>query len=149
MKQFIQKTGMIWLALSAMLFSFTKMGGDHFEIWLNNKKVLDQAVYKQEGVKTIQIDQLSANDQLKVYYSHCGVTGKSRAISIRDENNKLLKTWNFPDVAGKSFMACPGKEILGLRKTAKNLLVYYSSKELPEGRLLASMQIGDGKTASR
>ena len=140
------------LALAAFcvtLFSFRIAGGDHFEVWINNKKMIDQAVYKNEAVKSLQLDQLHSNDQLRIYYSHCGTTGKGRTVSIRNEANKVLKTWSFGDESGKSFMICPAKEILALHPSGKNLSLYYASRELPEGRLLASIVDNGTNTAGR
>jgi hypothetical protein len=140
------------LALAAFcvtLFSFRIAGGDHFEVWLNNKKIIEQAVYKNEAVKSLQLDQLHNNDQLRIYYSHCGITGSGRKVSIRDADNRVLKTWSFGDASGKSFMICPAKEILALHPSGKNLSLYYASRELPEGRLLASIVDNGSRTAGR
>lgn len=150
MKQVKQKAWMV-LAFAglAALLSFSSNGGDHFEVWLNKHKLVEQAVYKNEAMKTISLRTLRAGDQLSIYYSHCGTTGKSRSLSIRDAKNTVLKTWHFPDASGKSFMSCKASEILGLRTEAKNLLLYYSSKELPEGKALVSLSRETGETVSR
>ena len=147
-----QAKSAILLALAAVcvtLFSFRLAGGDHFEVWINNKKMIEQAVYKNEPVKSLQLDQLHPNDHLRIYYSHCGTTGKGRTGSIRNEANRVLKTWSFGDEIGKSFMICPAKEILALHPSGKNLSLYYASKELPEGRLLASIVDNGTRTAGR
>ncbi|MFI5133349.1 MAG: hypothetical protein ACHQEB_03380 [Chitinophagales bacterium] len=131
------------VALCATLFSFAgKMGGEGFEIYLNNKLVLQQFGSQVSNVKSLQLDQRFLNDQLSVKYYHCGQAGKNRSISIKDGQNKILKEWRFADApASDAAMICPVKDILNLRKvtTSTTFNLYYSSKELPNGRLLTSI----------
>jgi hypothetical protein len=141
------------LAVCATLFSFSSYrGGDSFSIFLNNKLVFEQHVHMKEGVKSFELGKANANDQLSVYYSHCGQPGKGRSIAIKDENNKTLKEWHFGDGnSAKSSMTCKVGDILSLQKNREGKLqLYYSSKELPNGHLLAAIVVGEkGKTASR
>lgn len=141
------------LAVCAALFSFSiYRGGDSFSIFLNNKLVFEQHVAMKEGVKSFELSKANYNDQLSIYYSHCGKPGKGRSIAIRDENNRTLKEWHFGDATNtKSSMSCKVGEILDLQKNKEGKLqLYYSSKELPKGHLLAAIVVGDkGKTASR
>lgn len=141
------------LAVCATLFSFSSYrGGDSFSIFLNNKLVFEQHVHAKEGVKSFELGKANYNDQLSVYYSHCGKPGKGRSIAIKDENNKLLKEWHFGDASNtKSSMSCKVGDILDLQKNKQGKLqLFYSSKELPQGHLLAAIIVGDkGKTASR
>jgi hypothetical protein len=136
---------LLFVALSSLLFSFsTPMGGDSFEIYVNNKLVLQQYVTQMKSVQNLNWSQSNVNDEVTIYYSHCGKTGKNRSITIRDAQNKILKKWQFAD-AGESnkFMSCKMKDILGLQKSGNSLYIYYSSNELPHGRLLATV----GKSA--
>jgi hypothetical protein len=122
------------------LFSFSsKMGGDSFEIWLNGKKVLQQFVYASKGVQTLHINSASANDKMELYYSHCGQVGTSRYITIKDESNRPVKVWKFADAtASNTAMSVALKDILTLKKNQNSKLsLFYSSKQLPEGRTLA------------
>jgi hypothetical protein len=131
------------VALCAILFSFStgSGGGEGFEIYLNSKLVLQQYGNDMNVVKTLNLDKAADNDQLSVRYHHCGRVGKSRTITIKDAQDKVLKEWKFtdvPDVASR--MTCKVKDILGLRKGKDNTLkLYYSSSELPKGRLLTSI----------
>ena len=135
------------LVLSTILLSFSnKMGGDVFEVYINKKLAFRQYVHNAEAVKSLQFDQHNYDDLVEVYYSHCGQTGTSRAISIRDSQNKVLKEWRFQDTPGaKSSMACSGKDIVGLQKLTGNntLNLYYSSHELPAGKLLVSLVVAN------
>lgn len=131
--------------LFAVLSSFSgNWGGDSYRVFVNNKLVLEQYVLVSKGVKNIQLNQLAPTDEIAVYYSHCGVSGKARNISIRDEKNKVLKEWKFADSPDRTNtpMTCKAKDILPLQKEADRLNLYYSSKEIPGGKMLAGISIG-------
>ena len=141
------------LVVFGTLFSSfsVKMGGDSFEIFINKKLVVQQFVSQTSSVKSFQLDASNASSQIDIYYSHCGQTGKSRNITIKDGENHLLKEWKFPDAAASNTsMSCKVKELLNLGKTngVSKLNLYYSSKELPKGRLLAAVLLNsDNKVA--
>lgn len=144
---------LVLTALCATLFAFSvNPGTDSFSVYLDNTLLLEQYVSRNAVTKTIPLNENSGGEMLKVYYSHCGKVGTSRGISIRDEQNKTLKTWSFPDseVGASSGMNCRVKEILALQKTSKNavLNLVYASKELPDGRLLARIATGNNDKAS-
>lgn len=156
MQQIKSKPGairsMLFIMLCTLLFSFKgTFGGDSFEIYLNNKLVFQQFVSLKEGIKTFQLDQSSYNDQVNIYYSHCGKTGKARTIAIKDEQNNLLKEWHFNDAADNSqSMSCRAKELLDFQKKGVSQInLYYSSKELPAGKLLATITLASDKKAAR
>jgi len=129
------------ILLCATLFSFSKRGGDSFEIVLNGKRVLQQFVYASKGVQTIQLTQTSDNDKLDIYYSHCGQVGKNRYITIKNEKDQPIKVWKLADAADKNgAMSFKLKDILSLRKNKTDKLnLFYSSSELPAGRTLATI----------
>ena len=133
------------LILCATLFSFSSgSGGEGFEIYLNNKVVLQQFGSNMNTVKTLKLDQAAANDEISVRYHHCGKVGKNRVITIKDEQDKVLKQWKFTDVSDAADrMTCQVKDIIGL-KSGKNttLKLYYSSSELPKERQLVSISVG-------
>ncbi len=133
------------VALCAILFSFsTNKGGEGFEISLNNKVVLQQYGSDLKTVKTLKLDHAADNDQLSIRYHHCGRVGKNRTITIKDGQDKVLKQWNFTDASNAAAsMSCKVKDILGLRNGKNTILkLYYSSSELPKGRLLTSIVAG-------
>jgi hypothetical protein len=88
----------------------------------------------------------SANDVLRVHYNHCGKIGKSKTLSIKDAQNKTLKTWQFADDE-EQFMTCKVNEVIALQKrnSGARLNLYYASKEIPDGKLLAAIVSGDEK----
>ena len=143
------------IALSSILFSFSVktaetffsnkgFGGEGFEVYLNDKLVLQQYGEKMNTVKTIQLDQGVSNGQLAIRYYHCGRPGKSRVVTIKDEQNVVLKEWKFGDAKDASAKVCCNvKDIFALPKfkTGKKVNLYYAANELPNGRLLATPSI--------
>jgi len=137
------------LALSGVLFSFSvktisfyknNFGGEGFEIYLNDKLVLQQYGKDIDQVKSLQLDQSVSNGQLAIRYYHCGQPGKGRVVTIRDEQNLVLKEWKFGDAKDASAkVCCKVKDILALPKlkAGQKVNLYYASNELPNGRLLA------------
>lgn len=140
----ISKKFMSFTAITTVcfgLFGFvSKYGGEGFEIYLNNKLVMQQFGKQLASVNSLQLDQRFSNEQLTVKYYHCGQVGKNRHITIRDNQNKVLKDWRFNDGSNNAAMNCPVNEILSLQKRNSNSVnLYYSSAELPNGRLLTSI----------
>ena len=140
------------LAFCATLFSFVpKFGGEGVQVYVNNKLVLERYGKEIDVVKTLALDEYSANGQITVKYYHCGRISKGRVITIKDDQQKILKQWKFTDVAEATpAMNCSANEIIGLRKNIKSnsLNLYYASSELPNGRLLAIFSV-DNATASK
>ena len=152
MKTNIKKTMLFGLmAATLMLFSFTSpKGGESFEIYLNGKMIVQQALYSDKSVKSLELTSTSVNDRLDIYYNHCGQTGKNRTISIKDENGKILKTWKFADASGRSAMTILLKDIYSLEKTSQvKFSIFYSSKELPDGRSLASVSLSNSNVVRK
>ena len=147
------------IALSGVLFSFSvktlssyknNFGGEGFEVYLNDKLVLQQYGEKMNTVKTLALDQSASNGQLAIRYYHCGKPGKSRIVTIKDDQNVVLKEWRFGDAKDASAkVSCNVKDIFALPKfkAGKKLNLYYSATELPNGRLLATLTTVNKATA--
>ena len=139
------------IVLSGILFSFSvktissyksNVGGEGFEVYLNDKLVLQQYGEKMNTVKTLELDQRASNGQLAIRYYHCGRPGKSRVVTIKDEQNVVLKEWKFGDAKDASTKVCCNvKDIIALPKfkAGEKVNLYYSAAELPNGRLLATL----------
>ena len=143
MKSMISKT-LTAVAICAAIFSFSpKPGGEGFEIYLNNKAVIQQYGSDMNNLKSLQLSQSSSNDQLTIKYHHCGKIGRNRVVTIKDGQNKMLKEFRYADAATPvAAMSVNGKDILSLKKGSSNTLkLYYSSSELPGGRILATISI--------
>jgi len=144
MKQFIFKPAaknLTALAMGLGLFATAAVAGvDSYQIYLNNKLIMKQYVTQPLTLESLPLDNAGPNDVLVIYYNHCGATGKGRTISIKDTRGALLKEWKFADAAnGTTCMTIPVKEIAVLQTKSPRLLLCYSSKELPEGRMLTSL----------
>lgn len=119
-----------------------------FAIYLNGKQVHQQFIHIDKSVKTLTFGSLLDNDMIEVFYSHCGQTGKSRVLTFRDEKNNLLKKISFGDGENNgSRMKFYRKDIAATKEGKVNL--FYSSAELPEGRLLATIVWSEAKMLAR
>ncbi len=138
-------------ALFTGAFSFTSFaGGDVYEIYLNDKLVCRQAYKLLNGSTDLHLGKLNANDRLIVKYSHCGVQGSGRSIVVKDENNNIIKEWKFTDTkSNQSVMQIPVKELLDLKIKHSTLKLYYSAKQLPEGRMLAAITVSEKELAGK
>lgn len=136
-------------ALLAGAFSFTSYaGGDVYEIYLNDKLICRQTYKILNGSTDLHLSKLNVNDKLVIKYSHCGVQGESRSIVIRDENNSILKKWEFTNATtNQSVMVIPVKELLNLKVKNPSLKLYYSAKQLPQGRMLAAITLNEKEVA--
>lgn len=136
--------------LACMQSLTAKAGGEVFEIYLNNKLVLSQAVYKPFTLHSLQLDKANKDDQLVIYYHHCGSTGKDRTIAIKDDKGNTIKEWKFADASGSNNkgMTIPVKELLQLEKkySHANLNLVYYSHQLPRGRALSAIQLNGKST---
>jgi hypothetical protein len=140
MKSIISKT-MSLVAIAATLLSFSpKPGGEGFEISLNNKVLIQRYGTDINTVNSLQLNQTASNDQLIIKYHHCGKVGKNRIVTIKDGQNNVLKEFRYADVSTPvAAMSLPVKDILSLKKSNGTLKLYYASTELPNGRLLATI----------
>ena len=141
-KQIVLKPVLL-LAICSLFLSFIPpRGGDVFKIYLNNKMVVEQAVHNRTSLKVLTLDQRNYNDQVSIYYSHCGLIGKGRHISIRDAQNREVKAWKFADTRNEHTpMVFQVKDILNLQKGNGEikLTIMYASLEMPKGLSLASI----------
>ena len=148
MKKIISKT-LALVAISIALFSFApKPGGEGFEIFLNNKLLLQRFGNEMNNSSSLQLASATANDQLVIKYHHCGQVGKNRVVTIKDEQNNVLKVFRYTDAAKPVLaISVPVKDLLSLKKGNTVLKLYYSSTELPNGRMLTSINTSAAVTA--
>lgn len=140
---------LIWVALCIVLFSFSGRPGAHsFQVYVDNKIVIDQFANSKLDPQKLPLDQTAG--QLTVKYNECGRTVSGRAITVKDEKNKILKEWRFEGSTSgyKDGMTCNVKDIFALKKNSNSALkLYYSSKEFPEGQQVAYLVLNsDVKT---
>lgn len=149
MKSIISKAIML-VGISTTMLSFSsKFGGEGFEISLNSKVVVQRFGNDMNTVKSLQLNQSSSNDQLTIKYHHCGKVGKNRVVTIKDGQNNVLKEFRYSDATTPvAAMALPVNDILKLKKGSNSSVkLYYSSSELPAGRMLVSIILEQTATA--
>ena len=151
MKKIIRFTwvhALVGLSLCSILFAFSTIIGAHnVQVFLDDKMVIDHYVDSRTITPTLNLDPAEKHDQLTVKYNECGRTVTDRTITIKDENNQVLKDWRFEGAATglKDPMVCSVKDIVALKQKGSNTLkLYYSSKEFPEGHQVAKLVIGGG-----
>jgi len=145
MKKIISKT-LALVAVAAVLLSFTpNFGGEGFEILVNGKIVLQKYGDDMDNVKFLELSKTSAKDKLSIRYYHCGKVGKNRMVTIKDGDNNTVKVFRFADVATPvGEMSCTVGDLISLKKGNNHVFkLYYSSSELPKGRQLASVILGN------
>jgi len=132
---------------STVLFSFSaSRGGDSFSIYLNEKLILQQFIYADKSVKTISLSEARPGDELRVQYSHCGVVGKNRVLTIKDSQNNVVKQLRFAN--GKNSMVFKLRDISGGTAGKSRMQLIYSSAEIPGGFVLASLIMDKSITLS-
>ena len=142
-------TAITILVITLGTFTARAGGVDSYEIYLNNKLLLKQFVTQPLTLNSLQLNKSNLNDELVIYYSHCGTTGKGRKITIRDEKGNTVREWKFANVSGSNTgMKLAVKELLQLEKQyAKNQLsIFYTSEQLPQGRMLTGVRFTDKGT---
>lgn len=145
MKSIISKLAVLVFTI-ATLFAFTaKPGGEAFEIYLNNKLVLQRYGSKMNDIKSIRLNQSSVNDKITVKYNHCGKVSTFRHITIKNNQNKVIKVYKYADATSPmSGMEIQVKDLLNLKNANGNTLkLYYSSSELINGRILVNLFVPD------
>lgn len=128
-----------------------KPGGDSYTIYLNDKMLVEHFVHMKKSLPHLQLGQGKETDRVVVYYSHCGKQGTNRVITVRNDNNEVLKTYRFPDgtkvMSGMKFAL---KDLNSLQKNIKeNLFIYYAAKEMPEAMKLASVNVAETNIARK
>lgn len=144
------KTGFL-KSLFAAIFAFlvlglqARAGGDVYEIYLNNKLVIRQALHAPLSLQNLELSTAKAGDKLSIRFLQCnapGKTGKSRMISIRDEQGKIVKQWKFKDASGAgNEMVIPVEELLAVQRQARQpLFVFYSAEGMVKDQKLVALQ---------
>lgn len=131
------------ITLCFIAFGFTgNLGLDTYAVYLNDKVILKHSVNQPLNLRTLQLDKATADDQLRIIYTHCMVkgAGTDRSIAIKNEKGTVLKKWEFPNAINSNLsMTIPVKELFKIEKANANhdLRIYYTARELPKGEMLA------------
>ncbi|HVF80291.1 MAG TPA: hypothetical protein VM884_00070 [Flavisolibacter sp.] len=137
---FISK-GLILIMTAVFFQGFSaKPGGDFYRIFLNDKMVVEQFLTQPQGSSAISLNTSNGNDHLFIHFSHCGVAGKERTITLKDEKGKPVKVWRFAD-SKSTVMQLPVKEIATASGKMISGTIYYASKEKPSSQLLTRLDL--------
>lgn len=141
----------VGVAISAILFSFSGFPGAHsVRVYLDDKMVVDHYVNTKLDAPKILVDPAENYTHLIVKYSECGRTVTGRKITLKTEENKVLKEWRF-EGASSGFedpMQISIKEITGLKPKGNSVKLFYSSNEFTEGQQVASLVLGGEATTA-
>lgn len=142
---------MILLATFALVSFRVRPGGESFSVYVNDKMILQHYFGYDKDIKALNLSNTSPNDQLRIHYNECGKIGTDRKISLTDKTDKLIKSWSFADIGENAspYMTVKVKELSGAIGNNQSVKLYYFSKEIANGRLLASVVTDDGPKASR
>src|ERR1700751_2439734 len=138
MKRLFRVMNIRAIGLLALLISFAsvsaKAGGDGYEIYLNNKLILKQYQGQNLSLTSLVLSEANVNDKIIICYTRCNVpdkSGKSRSITLKDNNGNVLKVWTFNNLAeDKGSMSIPVKEILELQKKTgeRPVSIFYAAQ---------------------
>lgn len=151
MKWLFQVTKIRAIGLLVFLISFAaisaKAGGDGYEIYLNNKLILKQYQGQTLSLTSLVLSQANVNDKIVICYTRCNVpdkSGKTRSITIKDNNGNVLRVWTFNNLAeDKGTMSIPVREILDLQKKSgeKPISIFYAAQDHAPTQILPSLQL--------
>lgn len=142
------------LTFAAPLLAFTTpfRGGESFEIYLGKTRLVQQFLHMDKSIKAIDLSSASASDVLKVSYNHCGQTGTSRTLSLKN-NTTIVKQWKFADIkeGASPNMVISVTNIQTVQKAhkGKRLSLFYTSDLLKEGKVLATIAQRDVSASIR
>jgi hypothetical protein len=133
--------------LALALFSFTFVGGNSYKVYLNNKLIVDQYLTRDAKTPVLNLESADAGDKLQVHFNECGQIGTQRSLTLKDGQNKVLKSWSYKDAAkdaNTSPVVCSVADIQSFQKGKGNLTLVYASKFIPEGVALAVITTDPG-----
>ena len=140
------------VALCSILFAFSSFIGAHnVQVYLDDKLVVDHYVDSDTKTPKILVDPAENYRQLIVKYNECGRTVTGRVITIKTDENKVLKEWRFEGSSSgfENPMQIAMKELVGLKqKGTKSVNLFYSSDDFREGQQIASLILGGEATTA-
>src|SRR5882672_6567642 len=109
---------LVGVALGATLLSFSILPGAHsVQVYLDSKLVLDQYINFKSDAPKLTLDPTEKYSQLIVKYNECGRTVTGRALTLKDDHNKVLKDWRYEGASTgySESMSCAVKDIIALK----------------------------------
>jgi hypothetical protein len=143
---------LVGVALCSILFASSSLTGAHnVQVYLDDKLVVDHYVDSKTKTPKILVDPAENYGQLTVKYNECGRTVTGRVITLKTEENKVLKEWRFEGSSSgfENPMQIPVKEITSLKQKGTNSVnLFYSSNDFREGQQIASLVLSGGTTTA-
>ncbi len=141
------------LVITTCMVAFVSpAGGEGYEIYLDNKLIIQQFGKQMKEVKNLQLNSSHIKSELGIKFYHCGMAGKSRTLELKINDKQIVKKWQFANSSDNHYIiTVPVKEIINLEKKSATgtFDLYYASKEAPQGRKLAEIILTDRATAKR
>ena len=138
------------VALFAVLSSFALPGAHSFQLYVDSKLVVDQYVTRNTTIPKLTLDPAERNNEIILKYSECGRTVSGRTLTIKDEQNNILKEWHFDGTTSgyADPMTLKVKDVVALKPNKGAMKLFYTSNDFKEGQQVASLVIGKGVTAA-
>lgn len=137
-----------WIGATALcgllaLTGFDRPGAHSMLIYLDKELVAEKYVTTRMDVPVVQI-AAGRNQQLVVRYSECGRTVSGRKLTLRDDQNKILKTWSYEGSTEgfKDAMTCEIRDIMTVAGGRSSTRLWYSSNDFPDGVHILTLNTG-------
>lgn len=140
--QSLLKKSFAGILLLALLSSFAyRPGGEGFEIYADGQLLLQRFGGDVNQVQSVSIAG-QPTENLFIKYFHCGKSGTSRLITVKDNRDNLIGSFPYADSkAAQNVMKLPVASLKTLVKGNSTVHLYYTSAELKSGRLLATISL--------
>ena len=141
------------ICLAACTITAFAGGKDRYKVYLNNKLLVTVTDVEKlsTSLNKVALSKSNYNDELVIYYWHCGLPEKQQQIALKDEDGKIYHQWKFAQTSSGVGMKIAVKEIVDKLYKSKNKelsLHYYSSEQPPKGRMLAPLVLAEEGIAS-
>jgi hypothetical protein len=138
------------VALCAVLSSFALPGTHSFQLYVDSKMIVDQYVTRDVTIPTVRLNPDERSNQIILKYSECGRTVSGRTLTIKDEQDKILKEWRFDGTTSgfKDPMTLNVKDVIALRPGKGAMKLFYLSNDFKQGQQVASLIVGKDITAA-
>ncbi|HEX8060382.1 MAG TPA: hypothetical protein VF473_05570 [Cyclobacteriaceae bacterium] len=137
------------VALCAVLSSFTLPGAHSFQLYVDSRLIVDQYVTRNITIPKVALNAGEENNRVILKYSECGRTVSGRTLTLKDEQDKVLKEWHFDGTTSgfKDPMTINVKDVVALKPNKGAMKLYYSSNDFKEGQQVALLVVGKDVTA--
>lgn len=138
------KASMLFAVLATIVLCSFAPGGYNYEMYLNNRLVMQEYLYGRKEAPTVPLTTTSAQDELSIMFNNCNRLDTSRKISLKTGDDKTLKEWTFADSPTlRDKMNIKVTEITVFRNNYSTAKLMYSSKQVIDAVHLVDVQLLD------